>query len=151
VKVINKFSGEYAFLSNFYACDVLCDGILYPSAEAAYQAAKTNDRNDKLLIAQMTPGQAKRYGRKVKMREGWDDDRLTVMEEILRIKFSDNTLMSLLVLTSARDLIEGNNWGDRFWGVCRGEGQNHLGKILMKIRREAGGSLFQPEHARDTN
>ena len=31
---------------------------------------------------------------------------------------------------------EGNNWGDRFWGTVDGEGLNHLGKIIMRIRKE---------------
>lgn len=34
------------------------------------------------------------------------------------------------------DLIEGNNWNERFWGVCRGEGRNELGRILMNVRSE---------------
>ena len=32
------------------------------------------------------------------------------------------------------ELIEGNEWSDTFWGVCRGQGENWLGKILMKTR-----------------
>lgn len=31
---------------------------------------------------------------------------------------------------------EGNTWGDKFWGVCDGEGENHLGKLLMEVRAE---------------
>jgi len=29
----------------------------------------------------------------------------------------------------------GNHWGDRYWGVCDGKGENNLGKIQMGIRR----------------
>ena len=32
------------------------------------------------------------------------------------------------------DIVEDNDWGDRFWGICNCEGQNNLGKILMEIR-----------------
>lgn len=35
-------------------------------------------------------------------------------------------------------LIEGNTWGDRFWGVCEGFGQNHLGHVLMRVRVQLG-------------
>ena len=28
---------------------------------------------------------------------------------------------------------------DFFWGVCNGKGENHLGKILMKVRDEIRG------------
>jgi hypothetical protein len=31
-------------------------------------------------------------------------------------------------------LIEGNTWGDTFWGVCNGVGENNLGKTLMNVR-----------------
>lgn len=34
------------------------------------------------------------------------------------------------------ELIEGNTWGDRIWGVCDGVGENRLGKILMRVRAE---------------
>jgi hypothetical protein len=37
--------------------------------------------------------------------------------------------------TDAR-LVEGNTWNDRYWGVCRGVGQNKLGHLLMKLREE---------------
>ena len=36
--------------------------------------------------------------------------------------------------TNNEELIEGNTWNDTYWGVCNGRGQNHLGKILMKVR-----------------
>ena len=38
--------------------------------------------------------------------------------------------------TEDAELVEDNWWGDKFWGVCNGEGENHLGKLLMKIRDE---------------
>ena len=38
--------------------------------------------------------------------------------------------------TRDRVLIEGNDWGDTFWGMTDGEGENHLGKILMRVRAE---------------
>ena len=41
-----------------------------------------------------------------------------------------------LLVTGDVGPVEGNNWNDRFWGVCRGKGENQLGKILMKVRSE---------------
>ena len=58
------------------------------------------------------------------------------MEEIVRIKFKDEDLRKLLLATCTEELVEGNNWGDKFWVVCDGQGRNELGKILMKVRRE---------------
>ena len=51
----------------------------------------------------------------------------------------DESLKEMLLLTGDQEIIEENYWGDTFWGVCRGKGQNHLGKILMKVRDELRG------------
>ena len=62
--------------------------------------------------------------------------KLKVMEDILRIKFSIPKLKQDLLNTGEVELVEGNWWKDDFWGVCTEKGQNHLGKILMKLRKE---------------
>jgi|PlaIllAssembly_1097288.scaffolds.fasta_scaffold00483_6 ribA/ribD-fused uncharacterized protein len=135
--MIDRFEGDYAFLSNFWPCTIEYDGVKYPSSEHAFQAAKSDDELTKLRIAKTaTPGDAKRLGRIIKLRPGWDDERLQVMHDILRIKFSDPELRLLLLATKQKRLIEGNNWGDSYWGVCNGRGSNHLGTLLMKVRNE---------------
>jgi ribA/ribD-fused uncharacterized protein len=133
---ITYFSGEFQFLSNFYHAPVNLDGDTYPTVEHAYQAAKTLDNYIRLQIRDCeTPGQAKRAGRKVKMRPDWNMVRLSVMADLLRQKFEDPALAKLLLDTHPHPLVEGNTWGDVFWGVCNGKGQNHMGKLLMEIRR----------------
>ena len=124
--------------SNFYPCDITVDGVDYPSTESAYQAAKTNDPTEKFAIANAaTPGKAKRMGRKVHLRPDWESVKIQVMTVLVRQKFSQNRdLRQKLLATCDEELIEGNNWGDRFWGVCGGIGQNWLGRILMQVRSE---------------
>jgi hypothetical protein len=39
-----------------------------------------------------------------------------------------------LVGTGDAELVEGNTWGDEFWGVCNGRGSNQLGRLLMEVR-----------------
>ena len=57
------------------------------------------------------------------------------METLIREKFMRHPeLAKQLRTTSPHTLVELNSWGDRFWGVCRGRGQNHLGRILMAVR-----------------
>lgn len=133
---ITSFSGQYRFLSNFYPCEVQFEGILYPSSEHAYMAAKTTDEQLKRLIATIPKASdAKKFCRKVVLREDWDNVRLDYMERILRVKFALPDLRDKLKATQNRILIEGNHWGDTFWGESPvGNGENNLGKILMKIR-----------------
>ena len=61
-------------------------------------------------------------------------DRIRAMRDLLAQKFSDPVLRKRLAATAPLDLIEGNTWGDRFWGVYEGEGENWLGRLLMEIR-----------------
>jgi ribA/ribD-fused uncharacterized protein len=81
---------------------------------------------------------AKALGRKIKLREDWLDIRENVMEYLVRLKFKHPALRIMLIRTAGADLIEGNYWNDRFWGVDlrSGIGENKLGKILMKVREE---------------
>jgi ribA/ribD-fused uncharacterized protein len=146
---IASFKGEYAFLSNFHAHPLTIDGITYPTAEHAFQAAKTHDQAVKQAIADKdTPANAKRAGGKRRgslikgtlFRTDWEAVKLSVMKDILRLKFADPQLRQALLATRDTPLVEGNVWNDTFWGVCRGRGQNHLGRLLQEVRTEIRGS-----------
>jgi ribA/ribD-fused uncharacterized protein len=138
--MIKEFQGKYRWLSNFWPVEggIILDGITYPTIEHAYQAAKTLDPNERRLIARCsTPGQAKRAGKSITMRSDWHQVKLQVMEDLVRQKFTnDPELRKKLIQTKNKPIQEGNRWGDTFWGVCRGKGHNHLGKIIMKVRSE---------------
>lgn len=135
---IAQFQNEYRFLSNFYPAIVEFEGITYPTVEHAYQSAKTLDMNERKRIAALpTPADAKREGRKLKLREDWDRVKFDVMEQCVRYKFTyDAELREKLLATGDALLEEGNDWGDQIWGVVNGVGENRLGKILMKVRGE---------------
>lgn len=135
--MIASFSGEYRYLSNFWIASVEYEGIVYPSSEHAYQAAKTLNKDLRGAFAEITsPGEVKRLGQTITMRPDWDDVKINVMRDIVTAKFEQNPeLMKMLMATKGHDLIEGNTWGDTFWGECPiGKGRNELGKILMSIR-----------------
>lgn len=135
--VIDSFDGEFEFLSNFHAHPMTVGGIEFMTLEAAFQASKTFDQAERLMVASKdTPGKAKRAGKKVTLRPDWEDVKVRVMLGLVRRKFQDSRLRELLLATGDADLIEGNNWNDRFWGVCKGAGRNELGKILMGVRSE---------------
>ena len=136
---IKGFRGDYSFLSNFQACPIEYEGIRYKSAEAAFQAQKTDDPDQKAKFANIGPKDAKYLGRRVSLRPDWESIKLQKMYEIVYRKFAQNPdLAEKLLATDDRYLEETNAWRDTFWGVDArtGYGQNHLGKILMKIRSE---------------
>ncbi|QNN99792.1 hypothetical protein P67b_00033 [Ruegeria phage Tedan] len=133
---INSFDGTYRFLSNFYPSPIRVAGIEYPTAEHAYQAMKTMGTKDRLTISRLpTPGQAKRAGQKLRIRPDWEQVKVDIMEACLRAKFSKGSALARhLLSTGDQELVEGNTWGDTYWGVCKGEGQNQLGRLLMERR-----------------
>jgi len=138
MNIINSFIGPYRFLSNFYMVPIEIGSVEYPSSEHAYQAAKTTDKKMRKKIAQQpTAWEAKALGQKVVIREDWEKRKVETMYRILRAKFKQNEYVrELLLATGDVELVEGNIWGDTFWGICEGKGENHLGKLLMRIRGE---------------
>ena len=133
--MLSEFQGEFRFLSNFWPCKVEFEGIIFPSVEHAYQAAKTLDWEKRVEISLLSsPGEAKRAGKNLTLRPDWEEIKIPIMRELLIKKFSDRELLNRLRQTKSQELLEGNHWGDTFWGICRGQGENHLGKLLMEIR-----------------
>lgn len=140
-EAIREFDGtDHDFLSNFHPARVEYEGITYPTSEHAYQAAKTLDTNIRLIAKNIkTPGDVKRWGRIVDVRKDWDTVKYGVMYDIVYLKFTQNlNLADRLVATGNAHIEEGNNWGDRLWGVSPvgGYGKNWLGQILMRVRAE---------------
>ena len=133
--MIKNFKGKYAFLSNFEPTDIVFNRIVYRSAEAAFQAQKTFDVDERLYIARLSPSEAKKAGRKVNLRKDWELNKVSIMFDVVLAKFSQNEeLKTKLLDTGEQGLVEGNDWGDKFWGQVNGEGENYHGKILMSIR-----------------
>lgn len=133
--MIDRFSGRYFFLSNFYSIPVEYEGLVYENNEAAFQAQK--DPSRRLEFTSLNPSEAKRLGRRVTLRKDWEDVKVETMKNIVREKFNQNPdLQEKLLATGDEMLIEGNTWNDCCWGVCNGVGKNLLGKILMDVRKE---------------
>lgn len=145
MKEIKGFFGKYFFLSNFFYCDVIFDGRLFKSTEHAFQFAKYPEHLRSSVYEGFKLCDAsgsKKLGRNAPLPEGWTDKRNEVMRQVLSSKFSslNPRLIKLLLDTEDAYLEETNPWGDCYWGVCDGVGQNMLGYMLM-ARREALKSL----------
>lgn len=133
---IKGFFKEYRFLSNFHLSPVVYEGMIFPSVENAYQAAKTRNRKIREEFQNIEPKEAKKLGNKITLRLDWENIKVRVMRELTYRKYLSNTiLLHLLFDTGTAYLEETNTWNDKFWGVCNGEGRNELGKILMEVRR----------------
>lgn len=139
--MIDCFDGKWAFLSNFYWNEIEHEGIVYPTNEHFFQAMKTLDNDERRQIANcLTPGQAKRMGRRVALRSDWESVKEDVMFLGLCLKFADEQLADWLLETSDEELVEGTTWHDNEWGNCSCpkciniEGKNKLGKLLMRVR-----------------
>ena len=138
--MITSFKDEYEFLSNFYPCKIEYGNLIFPSVENAYQAMKCANPNDMLQFTNITAAEAKKLGRKVTMRDGFDDIKYNVMRFLLDKKFEDKDLQKRLLDTAPESIVEGNYWHDNYWGVCTCEkcrdkiGHNHLGELLQRKR-----------------
>ena len=138
-KIIDSFTlaSGYAFLSNFHPSTIWIGGKSYPTVEHAYQSHKTlNEDSRELIRTAKDPAIAKKLGRGVEMRPDWDVVKEGLMRDFIREKFGSPFLADQLLATGEAELIHGNTWNDRVWGVCRGSGENLLGKILMEVRQE---------------
>ncbi len=138
--MINSFTNEYRFLSNFWPATVIYMGKTYPTVEHAYQAAKFDDPyiREQIGVAD-SPVRAKKLARTFtpQIREAFHMHKIEIMHELLFQKFTKHDqLRHKLLATHPHELVEGNWWNDTFWGVCAGKGQNNLGKLLMNIRSQ---------------
>ena len=136
-----EFRGYYAFLSNFYRTSIAIDGIIYPTAEHAFQSYKSDEHEYKLEVSRADkPSDAKKIGRRIKLIPDWNEKRVDYMRLVVGYKFNQNNdLRDMLIATANTYLIEDNYWHDNFWGNCKCSkcyepGFNMLGKILMELR-----------------
>lgn len=136
--MIKQFRGEYRWLSNFSKVSVVLNGMSYPTTEHAYMSEKSEDLDWKEFCSDPTnsPGDVKREGKKIKLVDDWNTKKFQVMREVLEQKFKQQPYKNLLRATGDEFIQEGNTWGDKVWGVDlkTGEGENHLGKMIMEIR-----------------
>lgn len=146
------FQGPWAPIDNFFFCPIKYRGILWPTSEHAFAAMKSDDPEVWPRMAQIRdPGEAKAWGRSLRLRENWDEVKFGFMWEILEVKFLSRlsprnrppdfplwTARERLRETGTKRIWEGNSWGDQIWGMTlEGDtfvGQNALGEMLMRIR-----------------
>lgn len=141
--MIDSFTGQYAFLSNFFPSTIVYMGMAWPTVEHLYQGLKAGNEPATGILDCQTPGQAKKYGRKIQLRPDWEHVKDQVMLYCVRMKFLQPGFYEQLLATYPQELIEGNQWHDNYWGKCYcgrclslGVHRNMLGRILVQVRNE---------------
>jgi len=134
---IGWFDGTcYEYFSNFYEAPIFANGKEYKTNEHFFQAHKATIEEDfEKIRTAPSPGMAKRYGNQIELVPDWENIKDRIMFKALLLKFTQHPQLTFALLrTQGRYIEEGNNWGDKYWGVVDGEGKNMLGKLLMKVR-----------------
>lgn len=140
------FKDDYDFLSNFYPCKIkyIHEGIEYnfQCSEALYQALKSGNKHDLYDFQFYNGGKSKSLGRKLKIREDWEDIKPYIMYEVVKLKFEQNNHLLNRLIEINEEIVEENFWHDNYFGMCNckkckdKDGFNILGRILMKIRND---------------
>ena len=129
----NKKFAENNYLSNMAEVDIRVNGILFHSAEAAFQAMKFQNPEEQKRFTEMSPVQAKRFGKHGNSfvgKERWDAHKVWVMTRILWAKFNVPEFKEKLLETGDAYLLENSGFPNDYWGGY----ENMTGKIIMMIR-----------------
>lgn len=144
--IINGFTGEYRWLSNFTPVDIEFRGNIFPSVEHAYVSAKSKDPKfiKTCMDSNNSPGKIKRLCRSIEIVSNWSEVKDLVMSELVNKKFNTEPFKTLLINTGDSIIVETNKWHDNYWGSCRcvrcgDRGKNTLGKLIMRIRDDING------------
>lgn len=135
------YEQEFYPFSNFSSFKLNWNGYDWMTSEHAYHSEKFI--NNPEIIEQLKQSRSAHdamviaYANKDKYRDDWDEIKLDIMKSILTAKVEQHPYVKKKLLESGdKELIE-NSWRDDFWGWGQNkDGQNHLGKIWMKVREE---------------
>jgi ribA/ribD-fused uncharacterized protein len=136
---IDQFVGPYFFLSNNHVSPIIYDGVTFKCVSTYYHAMKSRDRSVRESFALLSSSDAERQVKSIQVRDDWEDIRSKVMEHGLKLKFQNPELREKLEATRGKRIVFGHRsdrLSDLFWGfnLNTGEGENHLGNLLMKVR-----------------
>ena len=141
-EVIGFYPREFYPFDNFSSFKVEWNGYLFSSVEEAYQAASFMGSDEELvekIKKSHSADEAQRiaYANRDKRREDWDDVKVSIMEELLRLKIEQNPYVKKKLLQTEDYMIVEDSPKDDFWGWGPNRnGQNNLGKLWMKLREE---------------
>lgn len=142
---------EHSPFSNWYPCEINYKDHPFKNIEQAYQYAKAIHCDDAAIAGKLlfttNPYLAKNLGSKVSGLQltDWDQKKMEVMMELVKIKFEDPGLRNILIKTDNKHLVESG--ADKHYAAGlpftskdiyiqnKWTGQNKLGAILCDVRK----------------
>lgn len=142
--MIKEFKGEFSQLSNFEPVDIELNGLIYPSVENAYMSAKNDKLEQKIFCQGNNANVVKKESQKVQLVENQETIKFDIMYECIKQKYNQEPFKTKLIETKNEYIQEGNMQNDKIQGVClkTNKGNNHLGKLIMKVRDELNNFNF---------
>ena len=152
--VADATGGEYRDFSNMSDHSVEIDGVKYISVEHYFQAMKATEFKDdetlKKILKTKTGKAVKALGNKVKdyNEDTWKLRRDDVMKKAVRAKFVQHPELRKRLVETGEKQIGFADARDNYWSIgtsmvqekarlpAKWKGENHLGKILMALRKE---------------
>lgn len=129
--------GEWGGLSNFEPSPIEVDGREYATVEHYFQACKAvDDAGHETVRLASSPMEAKRLGRRIRLRPDWEKVKVEVMRAGLRAKFTQHPHLRELLLSTGERVIHEDAPNDPEWGWVDGRGRDLLGKLLREVREE---------------
>lgn len=143
---------ENAYLSNWFYCEFIVEGIKFNSGEQYMMYSKAITMGDKetaqKILKETDFSKIKKLGRQVKPFDGklWDNCKESVMFKGLKAKFEQNEELKEMLLSTGDAILAECAQKDLIWGIGlrmnskdrffpeRWKGKNLLGKILMTVR-----------------
>ena len=131
----NDAFGEF---SNFSDHGIELEQLFYPTVEHFYQAQKfENPSYSEKIRCAPTPKDASILGksRAEKLKEDWDILKNEIMMLGVQQKFETHHALKELLLSTKNQLLIESSPYDYYWGIGQqGNGFNHLGTLLMRVR-----------------
>ncbi len=139
---IGFYPREFFCLDNFSAFKVLYNDVLFSTVEHGYQAYKFKETAPEIfeeIVNCYSSDEARKIAHRHedKVDPNWNKINIDIMEGLLRAKLEQNPFVKKKLLETKDYLICEDSPVDYFWGIGKdGSGQNHMGKLWMKLREE---------------
>lgn len=137
---VYKEFGDLGYLASYSNHGFDIEGIYYPTVEHYYQASKfDNPEIIKKILTCKTPKEASAVGRdRNNIRiPNFKEIKLQKMYEANLEKFRQNPDIAKKLIETGNEEIREMTIKESYWGVGPNlDGENHMGKILMRVREE---------------